>query len=275
MSSSLAKSDASDNKDSSTAAAKGNGNSPPPTIPAVLPEALAVTPAAYRESLDAITHIPFLGSNNSAVVLYAGAFVDARAYSVMAERLSREFGYTTLIPVYANLMSFEFDKPPPPPSRLEELQRKYPHIQNWILVGHSMGGIAAAHDMHQSLSTATPASALVFLASYMYSLNNTIDFSTHPNILMASVTATNDAILNHERFQQAQKYLPPNTMQVEIQGGNHAAFGHYQPEDADRTIDHHEQQDRVIQVILEITRRIASGDASEDTASVANSTANE
>lgn len=148
----------------------------------------------------------------------------------------------------------------------------YPEVQHWILGGHSLGGsmasefikrnpeLSASADVQgtvQSQSkwhTQGAVEGLVLLASYPA---KSTDLSAIP-IRAVSIYGSKDGVLASE-FENSAKRLPPRTMFVKIEGGNHAQFGNYGPQKGEGSaeISREAQQERTAEAIISLARKIA------------------
>jgi hypothetical protein len=249
-----------------------------------LDDALAATPEAYRDDtvIDMMRDMDAAGnctamscfilfdtamnsttttSTTTGVLLYGGGLVDPRAYSVLAEPLAAE-GYTVLIPVFANDVAFGI---PCGTGRLEFAQEVYPNIDSWILAGHSLGGVAAMSDAWLALEEGDPTVAGVVLMAadvqpFVCGSEDVIDFSAI-DLPMATLTATEDGILNFTRWNESIAFLSNDTIFVSIEGGNHGQFGDYNDTlrttilgqmDGEATISPQEQWQMSVDTILEV-----------------------
>ena len=250
--------------------------------------ALAATPEAFRDDAiidagraadanrtcftgDVACQIPFpppqaaLNTAKLGVVFYGGALVDPRAYSPVAKALSERYGMAVAIQI------FEDDLPTRMGScntgRLDLAEEEFPYIEKWVLVGHSLGGIAAMTDVWTFVNdTDNRIAGLVLLASYIRNDLGCgeIDFSS-TSLPMASVNASLDGIVNATNFLSGQQLLPVNdTFHMEILGGNHGQFGSYDDSermtllgqvDGNATIPEKVQQDLAVGAIANVAAR--------------------
>lgn len=68
-----------------------------------------------------------------------------------------------------------------------------------------------------------------------------------------SISASNDGLATPTKIEQNKVYLPANTRYYVVQGGNHAQFGDYGPQDKDglATLSATAQQTETAQILLE------------------------
>jgi len=221
------------------------------TSPA-LPDAIADTPEAFRDNqvidearaaaaakncslVENKCMIPFIPTGFDAssptlgVLWYGGALVDPRSYAPLARRLATRYGLPVLIPIFDRDIAFVSCST----GRIEIARQVLPNVEKWILVGHSFGGTAAMADLWEIVSNETSQlsqmGGLVLLGS---DVNpdlgcGPINFSKS-ELPMATVTASNDRILNRTRWEDNRWNLPQNgTFFLDILDGNHGGFGSY------------------------------------------------
>jgi hypothetical protein len=73
---------------------------------------------------------------------------------------------------------------------------------------------------------------------------------------VTSIYGTLDGVALPETVLASEPLLPANTIWTAIEGGNHAQFGWYGPQEGDNpaTISREEQQSQVVEATLEILR---------------------
>lgn len=110
---------------------------------------------------------------------------------------------------------------------LDELTAAAPSVEDWILVGHSLGGVRAC-----MLADDPRVTGLVLFASYCAS-----DIS-HLTIAVHQVLASEDGLIDAEALRETRGFLPPGAVTTTIEGANHASFGTYgdQPGDGVATL---------------------------------------
>jgi hypothetical protein len=87
------------------------------------------------------------GTSKIGVVLYNGALVDPRAYSLIGQTLSRNYGIPVAIPIFSNdLATLTTANGTCGSGRIPLASAAFPYVEKWVLVGHSYGGVAAQND---------------------------------------------------------------------------------------------------------------------------------
>lgn len=228
-------------------------------------------------------------TGNLGILLYGGALVDPRSYSVLARNLADEYGFVVSIPVFANDLAVP-DFGTCSSGRIELAQQWIRQqskndtddvappltVEKWLLVGHSFGGVGASLDAWAATQNgtafgqdSTDVVGLVLLAADVQpnlSCDGAMDYSMVANqeFPVAVITATEDKILNWTRWEENKQYLPESTLFVSIEGGNHGQFGSYNSSerelilgqvDGTPTIDPEEQWDITVKAIYEIALR--------------------
>lgn len=164
------------------------------------------------------------------VIIYPGAKVEPEAYSYYAQQLA-ESGYTIIIPnMNFNFAIFDINE-------AESIMKQFTDIEQWVIGGHSLGGVAAASFAYDHLSSI---SGLILLASYPSDAN---DFS-HTDLPILSLYAQYDQLTTVETINETKQLLSSEATLSEVTGGNHAQFGMYGKQDGDgeATISVKEQQ---------------------------------
>lgn len=176
--------------------------------------------------------------NGTGFIFYPGGKVDPLSYAPMLFKLS-EKGYSCyLVKMPFNLAVFNGNGG-------EAVIKEHPEIQEWVVSGHSLGGVMASdfvskHDAQIS--------GIVFLASYP--LNETV-IKDNEFIRSLSIYATLDGFVSSDAIEEHLKLLPKNHEIFLIEGGNHSQFGYYgfQNGDGKSTISHDAQLTQVVNKI--------------------------
>jgi len=218
------------------------------------------------------------------IVLYGGALVDPRSYSVMAKSLSENHGMPVAIPIFPNDVAFLGCNGT---DRIQFAISAFPDVEKWLLVGHSMGGIGAQVDLWNAINeqdnpqeqqgvkngtsivnTADILGGLVLAGSYISQDIGcgAIDFS-QTQIPMAGVFGELDGIVNRTMFDIGQEFVSGDDyfLRMIVDGGNHGFFGHYNytlrtsilgQNDGVATISRQNQVDLTIAAIVYVASRV-------------------
>ena len=105
------------------------------------------------------------------------------------------------------------------------------------LCGYAIGSFAAGEGETYE--------GLILLASY-----STADL-TQGDLRVLSVYGDRDGVLNREKYEQYRENLPESTVELVLEGANHAGFGAYGPQEGDgeAAISRQEQQEKTVEAI--------------------------
>ena len=173
---------------------------------------------------------------DSAVIFYPGGKVEVLAYIPLMESLAREGVLTVLMPMPFNLAVLA-------KNAAEGIPAQFPEVENWYMAGHSLGGSMAASFAAENTAWVD---GLILLAAY----------STDPVVLpVLSIYGSNDGVMNPEKYRQYRPNLPELTEQI-IDGGNHAGFAFYGPQEGDgeASISREEQITRTAELMAEFVK---------------------
>jgi hypothetical protein len=167
------------------------------------------------------------------LVLYPGGFVDPRAYAPVARQIAADGYQVVIVPMPLNLAVLGA-------GRASDVIAAYPDMGNWAIGGHSLGGAMAAQYASGNLEKVD---GLVLWAAYP---PGNVDLSGS-DLTAASIYGTRDGLVSQAEIDASRSQLPPDARFVAIEGGNHAQFGSYGPQDGDLTaeISAEEQQAQV------------------------------
>lgn len=154
---------------------------------------------------------------NTGFIFYPGGKVEHSAYAPLMRALAEESILCVLVEMPLNLAVLNMDA-------AEGIPRQYPGIENWYIGGHSLGGSMAASHAAKNPGRYT---GLVLLASY--STANLSD--SHMPVI--SVYGSEDGVLNMQKYEKYKDNLPSDFEERIIEGGCHAGFGSYGPQDGD------------------------------------------
>lgn len=170
------------------------------------------------------------------IIFYPGGKVEETAYAPLLLELT-EAGYEVyLIKMPAKLAIFGMNA-------AEDVFEDAPHIKEWTMMGHSLGGAMAASF---SADHDEEVGALVLLAAYSTEDLNGLEMDVY------SFYGTEDKVLNMEKYQEYYSNLPADMMEEIIDGGNHANYAYYGAQDGDgeATISREEQVQSVLDIFL-------------------------
>jgi hypothetical protein len=175
-------------------------------------------------------------SDKTAVIFYPGGKVDEKAYAPMMYHLAEQGADCFLVGMPFRMPIFGI-------GRADQVMDLYEY-PDWYLMGHSLGGTAAAEYIRKHTDKVR---GLILLASYQ----------NHPvpgHIQFLSVYGDRDGCLNRDAYEKAKADWPSSGKESVIKGGNHAGFGYYgnQKGDGMLLISKQEQQDAVIHETLKL-----------------------
>jgi dienelactone hydrolase len=172
---------------------------------------------------------PAQGSPTTGLIFYPGGHVDPRAYAPTAHKFAENGYLVVIVSMPLNLAVFGAGK-------AEDVISTNPDIQNWVIAGHSLGGSMAA-----TFADNHPGSldGIILWASYPA---NSDDLSSQDTDSL-SIYGTWDGLSTLTKIKASESILPPDTLWIAIDGGNHAQFGWYGPQSGDNeaTISRQEQ----------------------------------
>ena len=165
-------------------------------------------------------NLPWVPEAPSAgLIFYPGGKVDHAAYAPLMSELSDRGILCVLVQMPFRLAVLDMDA-------AEGIQEQYPQVETWYIGGHSLGGSMAASYLDGS---ADSFAGLILLGSY-----STADLS-ETDLSVLSIYGSEDQVLNREKYQQYKVNLPEDFTEIVIDGGCHAFFGMYGPQEGDGT----------------------------------------
>ncbi len=210
-------------------------------IPAPMAEALAAL-----ESDSAVTVVvddPITFTPNTAaacgVIFYPGGKVDYRAYAPSMRAIAEAGYFAAISRAPLNLMVFA-------PNKARAVMAAHQEIDHWVVGGHSLGGSMAALF---TFNNPDAAAGLTLWASFPAGSSPLTD---RTDLAVSSIHGSLDGLVSAADIEASRALLPPQTAFVEIEGGNHAQFGWYGPQDRDNeaTITRAEQQVQTVAATL-------------------------
>ena len=206
----------------------------------VAQEALQSSSNVQVESGEWLLFQPAGEQPTTGLVFYPGGLVDPQAYAPFAQDIAAQ-GYLVAIPsMPLNLAVLGI-------GQAQEVIDAHPEIQHWAVGGHSLGGAMAAQFIKDYPRAAE---GLVLWAAYP-----SADTDISCRVLKAvSIYGTNDGLSSPEEIKTTQELLPPDTVYVALEGGNHAQFGYYGPQrgDLDPELSQQEQRKQVVEATVNL-----------------------
>lgn len=169
------------------------------------------------------------------MIFYPGGKVEETAYAPLLLEFA-ELGYDVyLVKMPAKLAIFGMN-------RADEIIAANSDVEEWVMMGHSLGGAMAAS---YSAAHDEEIDGLVLLAAY-----STEDL-TDKEIDVYSFYGSEDKVLNMEKYEEYHSNLPEDVVEVVIDGGNHAYYGYYGEQEGDgtATINREEQIETVLDIL--------------------------
>lgn len=221
---------------------------------------------SISEDSNLITISPKNPDNKFGVIFLQGGKVDTNAYVNIMTKLSYKFNSKVYIPKL--LFNIAFLSPNAP----DNIINSHPEIENWVLIGHSLGGVVMGNFYDNTVNTpiirsiqcikapclqkctnSKKISNIVFWGSYA-NANLTDNFS---NCLSNSNTIVNikgdiDGELDMNSFNLSVKNVPNDFSKfITITGLNHSTFGDYGLQSGDHQISR--SKDELQQEIIDDT----------------------
>lgn len=177
------------------------------------------------------------------LVFYPGAKVQPESYAPLAQACAERGILFVIVRPLFNLALLD-------EGCADGVTGQFPDVGEWAVGGHSMGGVAAGD---YALRHGGDFALVVFLASYPSADLSALDCAA------LSVVASNDAVLNWERYEEARALLPSGAREVVIEGGVHSYFGDYgaQAGDGAALVSREEQQSLTAEAIADALDRSA------------------
>ena len=168
---------------------------------------------------DFTAFVPVVPETGGAIAFYPGGKVEPEAYAPVLRRVAESGVASVLVRMPADLAVLA-------PKKGDRAMEAFDEFGPWFAAGHSLGGAMAATWFSKRLDALD---GLALLAAYPA---KRVDLTgiDHP---VMSVTASEDGVLNWETWRERKANLPPSTLYVRIEGGNHAGFAAYGTQDGD------------------------------------------
>lgn len=151
------------------------------------------------------------------LIFYPGGKVEHTAYAPLLRACAENGILCALVRMPGNLAVLDANA-------ADGLREQYPEVTTWYIAGHSLGGAMAAN---YAAAHSEDYDGLILLAAY-----STKDLTQIP-LRVLSVYGSEDGVMNRETYRKNWANLPSNTTEIILDGGCHAQFGSYGPQDGD------------------------------------------
>lgn len=220
------------------------------TPPAPMPEAVRAMESDAQVSVAEDGWIAFEPTETQptvGLIIYPGGRVDPSAYAPLARAVAEQGYLVVIVPMPLNLAVFS-------PAKASQVIAAYPDIEKWAITGHSLGGAMAANFISNNPQAID---GLALLAAYPASSDDLSGL----DLSVISIFGTNDGLAPEEQIRAAEPQLPPDTLWIPIEGGNHGQFGWYgnQPGDNPATISREQQLQQIVQALTDLLVGLADG----------------
>lgn len=195
---------------------------------------------SVQNTNDFITFTPTGNKSTIGIIIYPGGKVQPEAYSVIASQLATNGYITIIVKMPFNLAFFGTNK-------ADDVIRKHPEINSWVIGGHSLGGVFASE---YAVNHQDKIKGVIYLAAYPSSNASNATFKA------LSIRGSLDNLTLAEDISGNLDKFPANTTFITIEGGNHYNNGNYgiQAGDNNSTISREDQQQQTINAILQFIK---------------------
>ena len=209
-----------------------------------MPEAIAALQSDAQVQVETspwLTFTPAGTQPTTGFIFYPGGRVDPRSYAPPARALAEQGYLVTIAPMPFNLAVFK-------PAAADAVIAAHPEITQWAIGGHSLGGAMAANYVYTHPDAVQ---GLALWAGYPAGNNGLADSAA---LDVVSISGTLDGLATPEKIEASRPLLPASTRWLPIEGGNHAQFGWYGPQNGDHeaTISREDQQQQVVAATEEL-----------------------
>lgn len=175
------------------------------------------------------------------LIFYPGGKVEHTAYAPLLRACAERGVLCVLVQMPCNLAVLNVNG-------ADGIRERFPEISRWYIGGHSLGGAMAAS---YASGHVNELDGVVLLAAY-----STEDL-TQSGLAVCSIYGSEDRVLNKEKYDANRRNLPGDAVEFVIDGGCHAGFGCYGPQDGDGT-PQISSEDQINQTVDEIVQMVES-----------------
>lgn len=152
-------------------------------------------------------------------IFYPGGKVEYISYEPLMEELASRGILCMLVEMPFQLAILDMNA-------ADGIQEQFPEVTKWYIGGHSLGGSMAASYLTKH---GDAYEGLILLGSY------SVDDLSKESIKVLSILGSEDQVLNSENYEKNKKNLPGGFQEIMLEGGCHAYFGMYGPQEGDGT----------------------------------------
>lgn len=182
-------------------------------------QAMAPTDSLSVSRVDRNTIMFTPDEPQAGLIFYPGGKVEYTAYAPLMRACAENGILCVLIKMPGNLAVLDMNA-------ADGIMEQYPEVNSWYIGGHSLGGAMAAT---YAANHSNELDGLILLAAY--STNDLKD----SGLEVLSIYGTEDKVLDFEKYEKYRNNLPAETTEFVVDGGCHAGFGCYGPQDGDGT----------------------------------------
>jgi predicted alpha/beta-hydrolase family hydrolase len=153
----------------------------------------------------------------SGLLLFPGGSVDFRSYALVARDLARHGFVVVVQHVPFGFALFDHDRAIGPSGML---RRTFPDVRDWVVGGHSLGGVAAAFYANRRPEDV---SGLVLWGSYPSPMHSLAE----SQLPVASLYGSHDGLVPPAQVEETRHLLPEYAQLLPLNGANHTQFGDY------------------------------------------------
>lgn len=151
------------------------------------------------------------------LIFYPGGLVEYTAYEPLMQACAEKGILCVLLEMPFHLAVLDMNA-------ADGVQAQFPQIEKWYIGGHSLGGAMASS---YAAKHADEFDGVVLLGAYA-----TEDIRS---LNVISLYGSEDKVMNKEKYDEYISNLPADFAEIVIEGGCHAGFGMYGPQDGDGT----------------------------------------
>lgn len=220
-------------------------------MPAAFAALLSDDEVIIQDQEKFVTFIPvqdtLIMDESVGVIFYPGGKVDPIAYAPLMKSIARKGVpcFIVKMPLQIAVLGVK---------RGHLVIDDYPEIRQWVIAGHSLGGVMACTFALDNLDTIA---GIALLAAYP---TDKVDLS-RSGLTVTSIVGSLDTVISEGRILETRGLLPADARVIRLEGGNHAQFGDYGDQKGDtpatmpRTIQQDMTTEAVLDIITDISRR--------------------